>query len=70
MTKPKLEGRVAKLERELAVVKKSLNGSGVKDWRRTIGMFTENEIMKQIDEAALAFREADRAKIKSRSRKR
>lgn len=31
-----------------------------KDWRRTIGIFAGDEVMKQIDEEARKIREADR----------
>ncbi len=33
-----------------------------KDWRRTLGMFTGDELMKRIDDQALKYREADRKK--------
>ena len=32
----------------------------VKDWRRTVGMFENDEAMKLIDEEARKIREADR----------
>jgi hypothetical protein len=37
-----------------------------KDWRRTLGMFTGDEIMKRIDEEALKYREADRKNSRRR----
>ena len=38
-----------------------------KDWRRTIGMFTDDEGMKAIFQEALKLREADRKKTRSRA---
>lgn len=37
-----------------------------KDWRRTIGMFSGDEVMKQIDEEGRKIREADRQRAKRR----
>jgi hypothetical protein len=60
-----LEERVAKLERQVAKLRAAVaNGAAVKDWRSTIGMFTGDEVMKQIDEEASKFREADRRKAR------
>ena len=39
---------------------------GPHDWKRTIGMFSGDEVMKRIDAEALAYREADRAKARQR----
>jgi hypothetical protein len=65
MAKSNLEERVAALEREVAELREALaNGGPKKDWRRTIGMFTGDEVMKQIDEAARKFREADRERAR------
>jgi hypothetical protein len=33
------------------------------DWRRSIGMFSGDEVMKRIDDAALAYRQADRERF-------
>ena len=38
------------------------NGARQKDWKRTVGMFTGDVVMRRIDDAALKFREADRRK--------
>lgn len=70
MPNHKLEERVAALENEVAVLKEKLRSATEKDWRRTIGMFTGDEVMKRIDEEALKYREADRRKARQRYRKR
>jgi hypothetical protein len=53
-----LEERVAALESK---VEQLLRGSGrQKDWRRTLGMFAGDELMKEIDAEGRKIREADR----------
>jgi hypothetical protein len=67
-----LEKRVAVLEDQVAELR-SLVGTGrrVKDWRRTVGMFSGDEVMKRITDYALAYREKDREKARrGRSQKR
>jgi hypothetical protein len=59
-----LEQRVAVLEQELAELK-SRTGRA-KDWRRTIGMFTDNAEMKELFAEAMKLREADRKKAHRR----
>jgi hypothetical protein len=62
MSKPTLEERVAMLEKQMAnLLASGMNGK--KDWRRTVGMFSGDEIMKQIDEAARKYREDDRKRF-------
>ena len=64
-----LSHRVGELEREVAELKNRQANGPERDWRRTVGMFADNEIMKQIDAAGAAIREADRRRAKqSRSR--
>ena len=58
VTLESLAERVAALERHLA--EQRVKASRKKDWRRTVGMFTGNEFMKQIDAEGQAIREADR----------
>jgi hypothetical protein len=67
-----LEERVGVLERDLAALKASVaNGSPRKDWRRTVGMFTDDPQMQQLFEEAMKLREADRARARrAPSRKR
>lgn len=65
MVEPTLEERVAILERQVAELKAAqANGTQEKDWRRTIGMFSGDEVMKRIDEEALKYREKDREKAR------
>lgn len=61
MSEPNLEERVAVLETKLAQLASPwLKPPPPKDWRRTIGMFSGDEVMQRIDDAALAHRQADR----------
>ena len=65
MTAQTLEQRVAALERTVTqLVARSAGDNGRKDWRSTIGMFTNDPIMKQIDEEGRKIREADRAQAR------
>ncbi|HLW66246.1 MAG TPA: hypothetical protein VKS79_13115 [Gemmataceae bacterium] len=66
-----VDQRLAVLEHELSELK-ALRGQGhVKDWRRTIGIFTDNPGMKELFAEAMKLREADRRKARRRqSRKR
>ncbi|HEV3262397.1 MAG TPA: hypothetical protein VG013_36435 [Gemmataceae bacterium] len=65
MSQLTLEQRVAALEGQVADLRAALaNGAGLKDWRRTMGMFAGDEVMKQIFDEALKFREADRARAR------
>jgi hypothetical protein len=71
MAQTAIEERVAKLEREVAELKAALSeGSRAKDWRSTLGMFSGDEVMKQIDEEARKIREADRERARRRYSKR
>lgn len=56
-----LEQRVAALEKNMARLLQAQEQRPVfKDWRQAVGRFPGNELMKQIDEAGRAIREADR----------
>jgi len=55
-----LEDRVAALEGQMAQLLLRQRPDRPKDWRRTLGMFTGDEIMWQISQNALAYREEDR----------
>ena len=71
MTEDRVEVRVAALEKEMAALIRAIaNGAHEKDWRSTVGMFSGDEVMKRIDAAALAYREADRRKARSKTAKR
>jgi len=61
-----LEQRVAVLERELSELKARRGNARVKDWRRTVGMFTDNPGMKELFAEAMKLREADRSKARRR----
>ena len=64
-----LEERIAVLEREVAELKASNGQPGKKDWRRTIGMFTDDPFMKDVFAEAMKIREADRKKARRRARR-
>jgi hypothetical protein len=67
MSSATLEERVAALEHQVAALQVAVQQGGrSKDWRRTVGMFTGDELMKRIDEQARKFREADRQKARRR----
>jgi hypothetical protein len=65
MKSPTIEQRVAVLEHELAALK-ARRGNGRKDWRRTVGIFTDNPGMKELFAEAMKLREADRRKARRR----
>jgi len=56
-----LELQVAQLQEEV----RSVHGGMTKDWRRTIGAFTDDEGMKEILREAMRLRELDRKKARS-----
>ena len=61
MSEPTLEERVAALEKMVAgLVRDRRRPPRVKDWRRTLGMFAGDEVMKEIDRLGREYREADR----------
>ena len=65
MDRPKLEERVAALEQQVADLRAArINGTRPDDWHLSVGMFTGDNIMKQIDEAARKIRETDRRRSK------
>jgi len=68
-----LEKRVAQLELQVAKLQSELSTSppkNGKDWRRTIGMFTDDPGMTEIFEEARKIREADRRKTRPSETKR
>ena len=71
MAQSSLEERVATLESEVAALKAPrVKPRRKKDWRRTLGMFGDDEVMKRIFDAALAYREADREQARRKFSKR
>jgi hypothetical protein len=70
MSHGSLEQRVAALEEQVAnILAKHANGSRKKDWRRTVGMFTDNLQMQVLFAEAQKLREADRKKTRVRRTK-
>jgi hypothetical protein len=64
-TLEELARRVDELEKTVNELKRARAASGkVKDWRRTIGMFAGDEVMKEIFELGRKIREADRKKAR------
>ena len=61
-----LEERVTALEHELSELKARQGKTPAKDWRRTIGVFTDNAEMKELFAEAIKLREADRRKVRRR----
>ena len=58
-----LEAKVAKLDREL----RDLRTHSSKDWRRTIGAFTDDKGMQDLLREAMRLREVDRKKARSKN---
>jgi hypothetical protein len=70
MRQPTLEKRVATLEKQVSELLAAQTGKKrVKDWRRTFGAFTGDELMKEIFEEGRKIREADRKRARARSTK-
>jgi hypothetical protein len=62
-----LDERVSALEKQVEELRTVLQKSSrAKDWQRTVGMFTGDNVMKRIDKAARHYREVDRAKVRRR----
>lgn len=60
-----LEERVGALEEQMRNVIEKIQASssrtdGQKDWRKSLGMFDDHPLMKQIDEEVQRIRELDR----------
>jgi hypothetical protein len=64
MSRLSIEQRVAALEKELAELKRQQRDGRKKDWRRTIGMFTDNPGMKELFAEAMKLREANRRRMR------
>jgi len=63
-----IEQRVAVLEQELSELKARGGDGRIKDWRRTVGIFTDNPGMKELFAEAMQLREAYRRKARRRPR--
>ena len=67
MSKVPTEQRVVSLESQVAALKAPVGDrTRTKDWRRTVGMFAGDEVMKRILDGALKYREADRQRARRR----
>lgn len=55
-----LEERVAHLEQLVAHLLSKSREPDRDDWRKTVGMFTGDPIMREIDDESLRIREQDR----------
>lgn len=68
MSEGSLEDRVAALEEQVERLSRRLlpgqKEPPPKDWRRTIGMFAGDEVMKEIDEEGKRIREEDRKRTR------
>ncbi len=65
MSDTQLEQRIQTLEQQMRDVLQSIQtsssrGSVTKDWRKSLGMFDDRPLMKQIDEAGQLIRQQDR----------
>ena len=70
MSRSTLEQRVAVLERQMAqVLGHAGNGSHPKPWLRSLGMFAGDDLMKEVFEEALRYRQEDRQRTKRRRNK-
>ena len=69
MSGTSVEQRISALERTVArLVQGPANRD--KDWKRTVGMFSGNKLMKEIDAAGQKIREQDRRQARRRGGKR
>ena len=65
MSDTQLEQRIQTLEQQMRYVLQSIQssssrGSVTKGWRKSLGMFDDRPLMKQIDEAGQIIRRQDR----------
>ena len=70
MTRATLERRVKSLEVQVAQLQGELRSAcdgKTKDWRRTVGVFTDDEDMKKILQESMHIREMDRKKVRSKT---
>ncbi len=71
MSHTNVEERISALERTVAELVQSRQPTGrTKDWRRTVGLFSGSQLMKEIDAAGQRIREQDRQQARRRSSKR
>jgi len=71
MSRAMLEERVATLERQVsALLANHTRSKRNKDWRRTRGAFTGDDLMKQVFAEGRKIRQAERKRAQARKRKR
>lgn len=70
MSRDELADRVAALEKQVAsmLAERTANG-GTKDWRRTLGAFSGDEVMRQIFAEGRKIREAERKRARQQGKK-
>ena len=64
-----VEQRLTSLEEKIAQLSAAIHlplKPGKYDWLKTVGMFGNDEVMKEIDALALKYREDDRRKARKR----
>lgn len=70
MSRESLEKRVAELERQVSSLLADRADAGrAKDWRRTRGAFSGDELMKQVFEEGRKIRDAERKRVAPKSGK-
>jgi len=70
MARSTLEERVTALESQVAtLLANNSTTENKKDWRRTRGAFTGDELMKQVFEEGRKIRATDRKRVQLRQRK-
>ena len=70
MSRVTLKERVAVLEQQVGALLSNHAGTGrAKDWRRTRGVFTGDDLMKQVFEEGRKIRDAERKRAQPCSRK-
>ncbi len=67
MSDTPLEQRIEMLEKQMLVVLRRMHSSSgriseIKDWRKSLGMFDDHPVMKQIDKAGQIVRQENREK--------
>ncbi len=68
MIRPNLEKRVESLEAQVAELR-AARANAPKDWRRTIGVFTDDPGMQEILKEAMRLRESDRKKARKTTKR-
>lgn len=59
-----IEERLTQLEKRVDELAQAKPSGPIKDWRRTVGMFRDDPVMKEVIDEALRAREAERAALR------